>query len=307
MEVITSLENIEIDSNTGIALGSFDGVHIGHQALIVNLVDVCKKSNLKSVVYTFRNHPRNLTVSNGAPKRIITDKKKFHLLAELGVDYTVFIDFDDYQRTLSPEKFIKEILKDKFKMSYAVVGFNYRFGYRAQGDAAFLNHLKEKYSYDVMIVKAINIQDEVISSTKIREFISNGDIGKANLFLGRNYSIVGNVIHGKGLGKEFGFPTANIFVNKDYILPSSGVYFTKCIIDNKMYYSITNIGVNPTIGKNPISIETHIFKFDGDLYGKEIEILFFQKSRDEMKHEKIQDLICQINRDVQLAKKFFNI
>ncbi|QXM06100.1 bifunctional riboflavin kinase/FAD synthetase [Crassaminicella indica] len=307
MEIITSLKNIEINCNTGVALGSFDGVHIGHQTLIINLVETCKNKGLKSVVYTFKNHPRNLTSKNGAPQRIISLEKKFELLKYLGVDYIVCIDFDDYQRNLSPEKFVKEILKDKLKMSYGIVGFNYRFGYKAHGDTELLKTLSHKYDYELLVVKAIKIQDEVVSSTKIREFIKAGNIPKVNLFLGRAYSISGKVVHGNGFGKEFGFPTANIDVSKGFALPNSGVYFTKCIIDDKLYNSVTNVGYKPTIGSDTISIEPHILNFTGNLYDKEIEVIFYQKLRDEVKFERIQDLIDQINKDVNSAKKFFKM
>lgn len=308
MKIITSLENSELDFfKTGVALGNFDGVHIGHQALIVNLISICKQNNLKSVVYTFRNHPKRLTSAQGAPKKIISNEQKFHILKELGVDYVYFVEFDEYQRKLSPENFVKEILKDKLKMVYSVVGFHYHFGYKAQGDVHLLNDLKSKYSYDTRIIKAVKIQDEVISSTGIRALIEKGDINKVNLFLGRKYAIKGKVIQGKGNGKEFGFPTANIAIEEDLILPSRGVYFTKTIVDNRMYHSITNIGCNPTLGVNPITVETHIINFDEDIYGKEIEILFFQKSRDEVKHAAIADLIQQIGEDIRSVKKFFNI
>ncbi|WP_129597026.1 bifunctional riboflavin kinase/FAD synthetase [Anaerophilus nitritogenes] len=307
MKIIDSLKNFHIDFNTGVALGSFDGVHIGHRALIVNLVDICKKNGFKSVVYTFQNHPRNLTQKVGSPKRIMPDDKKFMILSELGVDYTVCVKFDEYQRSLLPEKFIKEILKDQLKMSYAVVGFDYHFGYKAQGDVNLLHQLKDQYDYDLMVVNAVEIQNEVLSSTKIREYIKYGNIGKANLFLGRNYSILGKVIHGKNNGKKFGFPTANIAPEEGFVIPNPGVYFTKTIVQDKIYNSITNVGSKPTLGKNPIGIETHIINFDGDLYEKKIEILFFQKARDEVCYTSVDDLITQVNKDIEEAQKFFNI
>lgn len=306
MKVITSLKDIKIDcDHTGVALGNFDGMHTGHKTLIVNLVEICKKNGFKSVVYTFKNHPRKLTTENRAPRKIISTEEKFRFLAELGVDYVVCVEFDEYQMNLPAEDFIKDILKEKLKMSYVVVGFNYRFGYKAQGNTKFFNDLKEKYKYDLMVIDAIKIQDEVISSTKIREIVQTGNINKANLFLGRNYSIIGRVVHGKKLGKKFGFPTANIKIDKSFVLPSSGVYFTKSIVGNRIYESITNIGHNPTIGENPMSIETHILDFDGELYEKDIQVLFYQKSREEKKHETINDLIHQVKKDIQLAKKFF--
>ena len=308
MEIITLLDKFNIDNyRTGVALGNFDGVHIGHQTLIVNLVEICKNKNLKSVIYTFKNHPRKLTTDNGAPQKIISDKQKFKILSEMGIDYLVFIDFDEYQRTLPPDKFVESILSEKLRMAYAVVGFDYRFGYQAKGDIALLEELEDIYSYQTTVIEPIKIQRETISSTGIRELIKASNINKANLFLGRQYSIIGEVIQGRGLGKKFGFPTANIQVQQDIILPSPGVYFTKCVVDDKIYYSITNIGSNPTLGENPISIETSIFNFNEDIYGKELEILFYQRHRDEIKFKNIDELIKQVQSDIEQAKKFFSV
>jgi riboflavin kinase / FMN adenylyltransferase len=306
MEIITSLDKINMDNcETGVALGNFDGVHIGHRTLIVNLVNYCREKNLKSVVYTFRNHPKKITSSKGIPGKIICDEQKFKLLRELGVDYTVLVEFDEYQRTLEPERFIKEILKDKLNMVYCVVGFNYHFGHKAAGNTELLEKLRNKLQYNLTVVNAIKIQDEVVSSTKIRQLIGKGDIAKANLFLGKNFSIRGVIVHGKGNGKKFGFPTANISLEKELILPNPGVYFTKCIVHNKIYHSVTNVGFNPTLGKNPLSVETHILDYDENIYGQEVEILFFQKSRNEMKHSGVDQLIERVNDDIQLTKKYF--
>ncbi|MBF8983044.1 bifunctional riboflavin kinase/FAD synthetase [Lutibacter sp. B2] len=307
MKVITSLDHIKMNANTGIALGNFDGLHIGHQALIVNLVETCKKNNLKSVVYTFSNHPKGLTGKGNEPKRIITHKQKIELLSSLGVDYVVFIEFDEYQMKLDPTVFVRDVLKGILNMAYCIVGFNYKFGYKAQGNVELLEKFKNEYSYDLMVIKALNIQEQVISSTKIREFIRSGNIRKANLFLGRKYSIVGKIVHGKSNGRKFGFPTANIKLDSTLILPSEGVYFTKSILCNKIYNSITNVGFNPTIGSESINVETHILDFDQDIYGKEIEVFFIEKVRDEMKYSSTNDLIAQLHKDIESAKNFFSI
>lgn len=308
MEVITSLDNYCIDNyQTGIALGNFDGVHIGHQALIVNLVEVCKKNNLISVIYTFKNHPRKHITENGSPKKIISDTQKFKILSEMGIDKLIFIDFDDYQRTLNPKDFIKHILVDKLKMSYVVVGFDYRFGFQAEGDTELLKNHQSQYSYKANIVEPIMIQNETISSTGIRKFISEGNINKANLFLGRPFTLTGKVVRGNGLGKKFGFPTANLRLENDIAFPAFGVYYTKCILNNKILYSVTNIGVNPTIGNDNASIETHIFDFSQDIYDREIEILFYHKIREEIKFSSIDELIQEVGSDIKKAKKFFGI
>lgn len=308
MEIITTLDKFRLDNcETGIALGSFDGVHIGHQTLIVNLIELCKAKGLKSVIYTFMNHPRNLTSANGMPKKVITNEKKITILRELGIDYLVLVEFDEYQRTLPPENFIKNVLKDTLKMSHAVVGFDYRFGYKAQGDVDLLRNLTAKYEYGLSVLEPIKIQNDVISSTIIRQMIAEGQIAKANLYLGRQYSILGQVIKGKGLGHKFGFPTANISLEPQLILPNPGVYFTKCIVNNTIYNSITNVGYNPTVGINPISVEAHILDFDKDIYDYNMEIIFYHKLRNEIKFEKLEHLIAQMHTDIRAARNFFVI
>ncbi|MFZ5966540.1 MAG: bifunctional riboflavin kinase/FAD synthetase [Bacillota bacterium] len=308
MKIITSLDEIDMISHkTGVALGAFDSIHIGHQTLITSLVDICNSKGYKSVVYTFSNHPRSMTSQIGAPKKILSDEKKLQLLRELGVDYTIMVPFDTYHMTLEPESFICSILKDKLNVEHVVVGFDYRFGYKAKGNVELLGQYQNKYSYILTVIEPVQIQNEIISSTAVRQLISEGSIGKANLYLGRVFSLMGIVIKGKGLGKKLGFPTANIDIEVDALLPKAGVYFTKSIIEDHIFYSITNVGSNPTFGENAISIENHLLNFSDDLYGKKIEVLFFQKLRDEMKFDSIDDLVNQVIMDIQRAKNFFNL
>ncbi|MEW9121884.1 MAG: bifunctional riboflavin kinase/FAD synthetase [Thermotaleaceae bacterium] len=309
MKIITSLEDLNFKSQpTGIALGSFDGIHIGHKALIVTLVKYCRQNNMPSVIYTFKNHPKSITSENRGPLKITSDFQKLQLLRELGIDYTVYIEFDEKQRILAPEQFIKEILKEKLNMQYGVVGFDYRFGYKAEGNAMLLEKLKGKYGYELQIINPVSIQNEIISSTVIRKLIQDGDIDKVNLYLGRQFSIMGTVVKGKGRGgKELGFPTANILLEEDYVLPNTGVYFTKTILENKIYCSATNVGYNPTFGKNPISIETHLLDFKGSIYDSKIEVLLLYKSRDEIKFSSKEDLIHRMTIDIQKARTYFGL
>ncbi|MFT9498287.1 bifunctional riboflavin kinase/FAD synthetase [Anaerosolibacter sp.] len=308
MEIITSLETIDIKSyKCGVALGSFDGIHIGHQTLLMNLVDVCRKNKFKSVVYTFTNHPRSLTSRNGAPNRILTEKDKFNVFREFDIDYVISVEFDDLHRNLAPAKFVEDILIRKLNMAYGVVGFDYRFGYKAHGDVNLLKEYQQQFMYELKIVDAVKIEDEIISSTAIRKFIGDGMINKANLFLGRKYSVFGNVVRGKGLGHQLGFPTANLKIEGNLILPKPGVYYTKCIIDEKIYPSITSVGYNPTFGENPITVETHILNFDNDLYGKEIEVQFYHCCRGEMKFASVDDLVKQVQIDIKSAQIYFNM
>lgn len=305
MKVIKTLENINISEDTGVALGNFDGIHIGHQTLLVNLVEICRKNNLKSVVYTFKNHPRTFTDVHGAPKKIMSIEKKLKNFNELGIDYVILVDFDEYQMKIQAKDFVKNILKGKLNMKNCIVGFNYRFGHKAQGNIELLRELSCVYDYKLNEIGPIEIQGKTVSSTNIRNLIKDGKIQRANLFLGRKYSILGNVIQGKQVGRKIGVPTANVKPNKNMIMPSCGVYLTKVRIGEKLHSSITNVGYNPTFEQNEMNIETHIINFDEDIYDKSIEIFFMDKIREEKKFNSIDNLRYQLNIDIDLAKNFF--
>ncbi|AOT68231.1 bifunctional riboflavin kinase/FAD synthetase [Geosporobacter ferrireducens] len=307
MKIITSLENIDFQSNpTGIALGNFDGIHMGHKTLIIKLVEICKQHNIPSVIYTFRNHPKSLTSNNRGPLKIVSDKQKLQLLRELGIDYTIFIEFDENQRRLAPEQFIKEILVNRLNMQYAVVGYDYRFGHKAKGDIHLLEDLKDQYGYQLQVIQPVAIENEIISSTVIRQLIQAGEISKANLYLGKPFSITGTVVRGKGRGgKQLGFPTANIETDAPFVLPSPGVYYTKTVLDQRIYNSATNVGYNPTFGDNPISIETHLIDFDDTIYGKKIEVSFLYRARKEIKFSSKEELIVQMSMDLKRTRVYF--
>ncbi len=307
MRIITSLENVDFQSTpTGIALGNFDGIHMGHKTLIIKLVEICKQHNIPSVIYTFRNHPKSLTSNNRGPLKIVSDKQKLQLLRELGVDYTLSIEFNEEQRMLAPEQFIEEILINSLNMRYAVVGNDYRFGHKAKGDIHLLELLKSQYNYQLQVIQPVAIENEIISSTSIRQLIQEGQMSKANLYLGKPFSITGTIIRGKGLGKQLGFPTANIEIDEPFVLPSAGVYYTKTILDQKIYYSATNVGYNPTFGDNPISIETHLIDFDDIIYGKRIEVLFLYRARKEIKFSSKDELIAQMSLDLEKTRGYFD-
>lgn len=307
MKIITSLENVDFQSTpTGIALGNFDGIHMGHKTLIIKLVEICKQHNIPSVIYTFRNHPKSLTSSNRGPLKIVSDKQKLQLLRELGIDYTIFIEFDEKQRRLEPEQFIKEILITRLNMQYAVVGHDYRFGHKAKGDTRLLEALKGQYGYQLQVIQPVAIENEIISSTVIRQLVQEGQISKANLYLGKPFTITGTVVRGKGRGgKQLGFPTANIEIDAPFVLPSPGVYYTKTMVGRKMYNSATNVGNNPTFGENPISIETHLMDFEDTIYGKKIEVSFLYRARKEIKFSSKEELIAQMTVDLERARAYF--
>lgn len=307
METIyASNSDYNFEKPTGIGLGNFDGLHIGHMTLINTLINESILNSLESVVYTFKKHPENIIKKKLFTPLIITMEKKIELLNQTDLDYTYFEEFDEEYSRIKPEDFVKEILVEKLKMKLVVVGYDYRFGHKGKGDIHLLKELGEKFDFKVIIIPPVKLDNEIVSSTIIRKYIERGYVDKAFLLLGRHYSIKGQVEKGKGIGRTLGFPTANITSKNHLIFPKKGVYITKAKIEDNIYSSITNIGNNPTFGKNEdISIETFIIDFNNDIYGKEIEVFFIEKIRSEKKFSDIEELIIEMKKDLLKARNYF--
>ncbi|HPQ46447.1 MAG TPA: bifunctional riboflavin kinase/FAD synthetase [Clostridia bacterium] len=305
MITLTGNQGIEDLKASGIGLGNFDGVHIAHEKLISELVRECKKRGIPSIVYTFRDHPDNILQKRNI-KLISPLEKRMEKFEELGVDYLVLEDFTDEFASMEATDFIEDILVRKYRISLVVTGFNYHFGKMGRGDIQLLEDLGKKNGFDIVTIAPVKAGDKVVSSTAIREYIEKGDMEEVRVMMGRYYSIKGKVEYGNRIGTLIGFPTANIIPIRDFVLPDKGVYFTKTIVDGRSYNSITNIGVRPTVSSNAEKIiETHIFNFTGWLYGKEIEVLFITKHRDEIKHNDINELKNKIETDIAEAVLFF--
>lgn len=305
MEVINSLGEIgSLSDRTGISLGSFDGLHKGHLTLIDTLLKNCREKNLKSIIYTFSNHPREIINSKHLPKRIINRQQKIDLFNKIGIDILVMVNFDTFHRNIRAVDFVENILLEKLNMSSMTVGKDCRFGKNAEGDINLLKEFSREYDFELAIVPPVKIENEIISSTAIRNFLSQGIIEKTNMFLGRNYSITGQVVKGKQLGSKLGFPTANIEIDFSLCLPKPGVYITKTIVDKKIYNSITNVGYNPTFNEKNYNIETYVLEFNKNIYDKEVKIEFLHRIRDEIRFNNIEDLCKQINEDVLYTREF---
>ncbi|RKD34482.1 bifunctional riboflavin kinase/FAD synthetase [Thermohalobacter berrensis] len=299
MEVITNIES-KYPKPTAVALGNFDGLHIGHQALIKKMIKESKKMGLPSVVYTFKNHPTSLIANKKTPKTIMNNKQKFEILKSLGIDILYMIEFNNQIMNMNPKAFIKKLLIDRLNIKLVVVGFNYRFGYKAKGDCSLLKQMGDDLGFKVIVVPPVTKNEQVVSSTLIRKLIKEGKIKKANNLLGRHYTLQGKVIQGKGRGKKIGFPTANLLLNDNYVIPKKGVYKTITTVNNKKYISITNVGTNPTFtNENKLNIETHIINFNDSLYGKEIEVSFKKYIREEKKFQNAEQLIKQLKEDIK--------
>ncbi len=301
MEIIDLLNYNEKRFETVIALGNFDGIHVGHQELIKTMVAKAKELGIKSSLLLFKEHTKTIT-ANSKPHMITNNYQKYRIAKELGVDIVYLIDFNSELMNLSPEEFVKNIIRDKMNGKLVVVGFDYRFGHKAIGDTKYLLELGKQYSFDIVVVNPVYKNEKIVSSTTIREMISLGKVSLVSEMLDRPYSILGKVIHGKDRGNKLGFPTANISTTDNYIIPRNGVYFTNTIIDGRRYKSATNIGFNPTFNENILKIETYILDFSGDIYDELLEIEFIDFLRDDIKFKDKESLIVQMEKDIVLIK-----
>mgnify|MGYP000733894127 CR=1 FL=1 len=308
MKVLLDTEKFNGNKHTAVGLGMFDGLHIGHMELVNKLIEHSRLNKLDSVIYTFKNHPENIIRKTLFTKLLITERKKIEILNKTDLDYMILQEFDESFAQIMPEDFVREILVEKLGMKLAVVGFNYRFGYKGRGDVDLLKKMGSQYNFDVIVIPPVMIDNELVSSTLIRNYISKGQMEKVFKLLGRYYSIDGIVEEGKRLGSELGFPTANIYPHTYIVLPESGVYITKTIIDNEEYCSITNVGVNPTFeNSRQVKLETHIINFSQNVYNRDIEVLFIKKIRGEKRFSSKEELVEQISKDLKQANEFFKL
>jgi riboflavin kinase/FMN adenylyltransferase len=285
-----------------IALGSFDGLHLGHMHLINRTAELAKENNAKSMICTFKNHPLSVINQEICPKLIMDNNTKIKLLENTGIDIVNLVNFDKDFMKITPEEFIENMVKF-YNAKGIVVGFNYRFGYKNLGDVEMLKAYSHIQGYKLYVCDAISTNHEIVSSSKIRHLIAEGNITKANELLGRPHITIGEVIKGKQLGRTIGFPTINLNYNKKYILPKGGVYYTVVEYDNNLYKGITNIGYNPTVEGGKLSVETHILNFDKQIYGETIKINFVTRIRDEIKFNTIDELREQLLKDKDYASK----
>ena len=307
MKVFKSLDEIKNIEATATALGNFDGVHLGHQELIREAVKQAREKGLKSAVFTFSNHPKNVISGTNMVKNIIYNDEKEALLEAMGVDYLFSLDYTKEFGSLSPQEFTAELLVNHFRVKHVVCGFNYRYGYKAQGDSQMLIEQGCILGFDVSVMDAVSLEGSVVSSTLIRGLIAQGEMEECSRYLGRNYSIGGTVIEGNHIGRTIGFPTCNITVDETMVTPASGVYVTSCKVDGQMYPAITNVGSKPTIGLYHKNVETHLLDVKVDLYGKDIRVEFLKKLRDERKFDNIEALTEEIRHNCDTAREYHKL
>ena len=285
-----------------VLIGNFDGIHLGHQKLISKAKKIAEQKKQKLVLITFNPHPREI-INNIEMDLILPYKEKKLLLKNYGIDKIDEIKFTNKLSKLSAEEFAKEYIYKVHNPSDIVIGKNFKFGHKARGDAKLLkDSLSKKVKVHSVDIKRLD--SLVISSSEIKKLISKGSIEKVNKLLGRNYHISGKVIHGEKRGRLIGFPTTNLSTEWNF-LPKKGVYVSKVVISDKSYQSITNIGVRPTFNANSLQIESHIFDFNKNVYGKKIKIYFLARIRNEKKFETVEKLIENITKDVNFGRKYF--
>lgn len=302
MLVFDNLNEVKIDDNTCVTIGNFDGVHIGHQALIKKAVKYSRENDLKSVVFTFSNHPMNFFKPNTV-KNIITSKEKENLVKSLGVDIYISIEFNEDMTKISAEDYIKNILVDKLNVKRVIIGHDFSFARKKEGNSEILSYFGKKFGFEVEVESAIKIDDKRVSSTDIRKYIQNGEVENAEKLLGRKYSLSGEVVRARQIGRTIGFPTANIEFEKNNLLPLRGVYATEVHLDRKIYMGATSVGTNPTVDGKSESVETFILDFDEDIYGSFIEVLFVDRIREEVRFDSKEKLKNQLIEDVEKVRK----
>lgn len=303
MKIINSTKEFNNGCKTAVTIGKFDGLHIGHQLLINDIVSK-KEDGLSSLVFTFTNSPKQY-IYNTPDQMILAKEERREVAANLLVDYFVEMPFDEEMMKLSPDEFLNLLIED-LNMEHLCVGDDFRFGYKGAGNVEYLKEKSKELGFSLRVVNKIYHKDEIVSSTYIRNLLLEGETGLAGELLDRDYRIAGEIIHGKAIGRTLGIPTINIEPAPDKLLPRFGVYFSTVVMDETEYPSITNIGMKPTVANTikPI-VESHLFDTEGDFYGKQATVIFHDKLRDEMRFSGLEELQHQMLSDVQTGKFWF--
>ena len=285
-------------------IGTFDGVHIGHQKVLSNLVMNAEKSNASSVLLTFFPHPRMVLQKDSSIKLINTIEERIELLKKTGLDALVIHEFTEDFAEKTALDFVKNVLVDHLKISNLIIGYDHRFGKNREGNFEQLSEYGKIFGFEVNKIPQQEIDHITISSTKIRKAIELGNIEEANRYLGYYFMLTGKVVKGRNLGEKIGFPTANLAITETYkLLPKTGSYIVKSELENETVYGMMNIGYNPTVKGKTQTIEIHFFNFNKDLYGKIIQIDVLKFLRDEQKFESVEDLKNQLEKDKQKSLK----
>ncbi|MDC0125720.1 bifunctional riboflavin kinase/FAD synthetase [Flavobacteriaceae bacterium] len=308
MKVVNDIKNYRSDKKSILTIGTFDGIHIGHQKILKSLVAQAKKENLLANVLTFFPHPRMVLQKESQIKLIDTLKEREDFLRKLGVDNLIIHPFSVAFSKLTALEFIQNILVKQLKIDSLYIGYDHRFGRNREATVEDLKSYGQQYDFKVNIISAQQIATISVSSTKIREAIALGDFVKVHHFLGRPFQLRGTVTKGEGIGRKLAFPTANLNVNIPYkIIPPQGVYLVSILLEKGVFYGMMNIGTRPTLSGKNESIEIHIFDFNEDLYGKMITVCLYEKIRDERKFDSLEALKTQLIKDKKKCKRTLTV
>lgn len=293
------------NQKTVLTIGTFDGVHLGHQKIINRLVEVANAKSLEPSLLTFFPHPRMVLQKDANIKLINTIKEKEQLLKRFGITNLVVKKFTKEFSRLTAENFVEDILVNQLKAKYVTIGYDHHFGRNRNANIDDLKQFGEQFNFEVEEISVQDINDVAISSTKIRQALLEGDIETANTYLGYQFMLTGKIVKGKGLGKTIHYPTANIHIEETYkLIPKKGVYVVQAIIDNEIEFGMMNIGTNPTVNGLAQSIEVHFFNLNKSLYNKNLSIELLHRLRDEQKFENLEKLKKQLDLDKIKAQDF---
>ena len=298
MKIVNSIKSFNANKPTIVTIGTFDGVHLGHKKILEQIVENAHSQNCESLVLTFFPHPRTILQADSEMKQLNTLAEKTNLLSALGIDNLVIHPFDAAFSRLTAEEFVKQVLVDTFKIKKIIIGHDHRFGRNRTANIDDLIEFGNKFGFEVEEISAKEINEVSISSTKIRNALTEGNIELANNYLGYYYSLTGIVSKGKQLGRTIGFPTANIKIVEEYkLIPQNGVYIVQSNLDGIMYHGMMNIGTRPTVDGTTQTIEIHFFDFQKELYNQKITISLLHRMRSEQKFESVDALKKQLDKD----------
>jgi riboflavin kinase/FMN adenylyltransferase len=305
LKIVQNTSNFSDKEKTYVTIGTFDGVHFGHQKIIEKLIDEAKKADKKSVVLTFFPHPRMVLQKDVSLELINTIEERSTLLEKTGLDYLIIHPFSKEFSRMTALEFVRDILVNQLNISKLIIGYDHHFGKNREGNITQLTEYSHLYDFKVEEIPAQDIDDVSVSSTKIRRALATGNLKTANNFLGYNFMLNGNVVNGKKLGGKIGYPTANIDIKESYkLIPKTGVYIVKSAIDEKTVFGMMNIGNRPTVNGNYQTIEVHFFDFNQNLYDRNLTIELIYFLRNEEKFDSVEILIQQLKKDEKTARDY---
>ena len=305
MKIYEFLDHIERFPNPVLTIGNYDGIHTGHKKIIERVKEEARLINGTPMLMTFYPHPVSVVKPDKILCLITPLNVRKRLIEESGIDVLLVLPFNEEFRLLTPQEFVENILVNKLGIKGLIVGYDFKFGRGGKGDTELLRQLSGTYGFFFEVVEAITLDGEKIGRNRIRKLIMEGDVKKAERFLGRPHMLEGKIVHGDGRGAGIGFPTINL--KTDYeLIPKDGVYISEVEINGKMLPSVTNIGYNPTFDAKKLSVETHILDYSGDLYGADLTLYFHERIRGEIKFDGVDALKNQIDMDIKDAKEYFH-